>query len=111
MCSLTLWPGNIRSECGKLAAKRSGENLADAESVRFTGRCVVGLVDMPAEELMAYANTGTVIVADFNCAKYGGHDMDGFQHETRMLSKFEGRPKEPSAGLWVPEGSAGFVGF
>merc|ERR1712187_1090660 len=111
MCSLTIWPGNIRSERSKLASKRSGDVLKDAESVRFTGRCIVGLVDMPAEELMAYANTGTVVVADFNQDKYGGHDVDGFIHEKKLLSYFEGRPEKSSSASWVPPGLGVGGGF
>mmetsp|Transcript_85927 Transcript_85927/g.135662 ORF Transcript_85927/g.135662 Transcript_85927/m.135662 type:complete len:331 (-) Transcript_85927:77-1069(-) len=104
ICSLCLWPGSIRSERSTIASKRSGEKLSDLESTRFTGRCVAGMLDMPAEELMAYAKNGTVVVADFNVDKYGGHDIDGYMHEKKLLSHFAQRPVGTSASHFIPRG-------
>jgi dehydrogenase/reductase SDR family protein 1 len=96
ICSISVWPGSVRSERSELAAKRSGEKLSDLESSRFTGRAVTALAEMPAEELMAYALNGTVISADVMVDKCGGHDIDGYKHEKKLLSYFgQSLPQNP----------------
>lgn len=85
ICSITFWPGNIRSERSTVAAKRSQERLSDLESVRFTGRAVTTLMDMEPAELNRYTKNGMVVAADINVEAFGGHDIDGYVHEKNLL--------------------------
>lgn len=50
---MTLWPGKVRNERRYLAARHTGEVLADAdmETHHFTGQAVVELARMPRETL------------------------------------------------------------
>jgi dehydrogenase/reductase SDR family protein 1 len=101
ICSISLWPGNVRSERANLIHKKGGDRQNDYETPRFTGRAVVGMLDMDAEEMMAYAKSGTILVSDFNIDKYGGYDIDGYMHEKKLLPYFDQRPN----GTMYPPGS------
>lgn len=92
ICSLVLWPGNIRSERSKLAVKRVGQKLSDAESVRYTGRCVRALLDMDPEEMVRFSRKGVALVADTLIDYCGGHDIDGYVQERSLLCHLTGNP-------------------
>jgi len=104
ICSIMLWPGSIRSERSNVAAKRTGDRLNDIESVRFSGRAVVGLADLDPAEMVRYCKKGVIVVADFNVDKFGGHDIDGFVHEKAMLPYWSELPSNTPAGNNVVPG-------
>lgn len=88
--SVMLWPGSVRSERRVVDSRRTGERLNDLESVRFSGRAVVGLLDLDPAELHRYCKGGVVVAADFMVDRYGGHDVDGYVHEKGLLPYWSG---------------------
>jgi len=90
ICSVMFWPGSVRSERRVIDSKRTGERLNDVESVRFSGRAVVGLLGLEHAEMVRYCKNGIVLAAEFNCDKTGGHDIDGYVHESKCLPYWSG---------------------
>lgn len=113
ICSIVLWPGSIRSERSTVASKRTGERLNDLESVRFTGRAVVSLMDLEPAEMVRYCKKGVVVVADINTDKFGGHDIDGYVHEKQLLPYWSEPTQNKPAANMVPPGfmSAASIGL
>lgn len=111
ICCVMFWPGSIRSERSVVSAKRTGDKLNDLESVRFSGRAVVGMMDMDPAEMVRYCKRGVVVAADFNVDKFGGHDVDGYVHEKQMLPYWAELPTNTPAAELTPAGLQGGPGF
>eukprot|EP00747_Dinoflagellata_sp_TGD_P031052 gnl/TRDRNA2_/TRDRNA2_135038_c0_seq1.p1 gnl/TRDRNA2_/TRDRNA2_135038_c0~~gnl/TRDRNA2_/TRDRNA2_135038_c0_seq1.p1 ORF type:complete len:450 (+),score=112.49 gnl/TRDRNA2_/TRDRNA2_135038_c0_seq1:182-1351(+) len=80
--TLTLWPGSVRSERSIVSSKRSGVQLNDAESTRFTGRAVVALAKLAPEVMMRLSGK---TLSSSDCYDRGfERDLDGFRHESEL---------------------------
>jgi NAD(P)-dependent dehydrogenase (short-subunit alcohol dehydrogenase family) len=78
---VSFWPGSVRSERSIIANKKSTMDfgLADAESVRFSGKAVVLLSMVPPETRRKFAGR---VMTSFDTYTYGNsHDTDGYLHE------------------------------
>lgn len=98
IASCVFWPGSIRSERSLVAVKRSGMKLSDAESVRYSGRCVVACLGMAPEEMIKFAKRDVIIVSDTLINYNGGHDIDGYVQERNLLTHFTGNPGNSMPG-------------
>jgi NAD(P)-dependent dehydrogenase (short-subunit alcohol dehydrogenase family)/tetratricopeptide (TPR) repeat protein len=80
--SITLWPGQVRSERTVVHARRWGYRMNDIEYCRFSGKAVATLLMQDSVELAQYTGSHRII----SSADIAVSEQDAYRHEGGLLS-------------------------